>query len=104
AGFDGGTVRGGRTAPREPPVAFYCAKLQVWKRPLDLVRAFAQAAVPGAYLVMAGDGPQRGEIEKEVAALGIAENVRLLGFVNTSKLPGHYNAADILVLPSRLVT
>lgn len=101
AGFDGGKVRDEWNVPRESPVAFYCAKLQVWKRPLDLVRAFAQAAVPGAYLVMAGDGPQRGEIEKEVAALGIAENVRLLGFVNTSQLPGHYKAADILVLPSR---
>jgi glycosyltransferase involved in cell wall biosynthesis len=33
--------------------------------------------------------------------LGIAANVRLLGFVNTSQLPGHYKAADILVLPSR---
>src|SRR5215475_1650669 len=58
--FDRNRVRDEWNVPREAPVAFYCAKLQVWKCPLDLVRAFAQAAVPDAHLVMAGDGPQRG--------------------------------------------
>jgi glycosyltransferase involved in cell wall biosynthesis len=101
ANFDVGRVREEWNVPREAPVAFYCAKLQDWKCPLDLIRAFAKAAVPGAYLVMAGDGPQRDEVEKEITALRIEENVRLLGFVNTSQLPGHYKAADILVLPSR---
>lgn len=101
ANFDVGQVREAWNVPRQAPVVFYCAKLQEWKRPLDLIRAFAKAAVPGAYLVMAGDGPQRDEIEKEIAALKIGENVRLLGFVNTSQLPGHYKAADLLVLPSR---
>jgi len=101
ATFDAGKVREEWKVPREAPVAFYCAKLQEWKCPLDLVRAFAKAAVSGAYLVMAGDGPQRGEIEKEVAASGISEHVRLLGFVNASQLPGHYKAANVLVLPSR---
>ena len=101
ARLDRNQIRDEWNLPRDASVVFYCAKLQPWKCPLDLVRAFAQAAVPGAYLVMAGDGPQRPEVENEVAKLGIAANVRLLGFVNTSQLPGHYKAADILVLPSR---
>jgi glycosyltransferase involved in cell wall biosynthesis len=101
AGFDAGRVRDEWNVPREAPVAFYCAKLQQWKCPLDLVRAFAKAAVSGAYLVIAGDGPERAGIEREITALGIGASVRLLGFVNTSRLPGYYKAADILVLPSR---
>jgi glycosyltransferase involved in cell wall biosynthesis len=101
AHFDRNECRDKWNVPRGAPVAFYCAKLQEWKCPLDLVRAFAKAAVPGAYLVMAGDGPQRDEVEKEISSLGIAANVRLLGFVNTSRLPGYYKAADIMVLPSR---
>jgi len=101
AAFDRGRIREGWKIPQDAPVAFYCAKLQAWKCPLDLVRAFARAAVPGAFLVMAGDGPQRSEVENEIAILGIAANVRMLGFVNTSQLPGHYKAADFLVLPSR---
>lgn len=101
AAFDRGLVREEWNVPLDAPVVFYCAKLQAWKCPLDLVRAFAKAAVPGAFLVMAGDGPQRAEVENTVATLQIGDRVRLLGFVNTSQLPGHYRAADLLVLPSR---
>ena len=32
--------------------------------------------------------------------MGVAHRVRFLGFVNQSRLPGVYRAADILVLPS----
>src|SRR5262245_45020706 len=101
ARFDRNERRDAWKIPRDAPVAFSCAKVQAWKCPLDLVRAFAKAAVAGAYLVLAGDGPQRADLEKEVSTLGIADRVRILGFVNTSQLPGYYKAADILVLPSR---
>jgi glycosyltransferase involved in cell wall biosynthesis len=35
-------------------VVLFSAKLQAWKRPLDLLRAFAAAAVPNSVLVFAG--------------------------------------------------
>ncbi len=100
AKFDRRVVREEWKIPADAPVVFYCAKLQPWKRPLDLLRAFAKAAVPGAFLVVAGDGPQRAELEREVCDLGLAECVRILGFVNLSRLPGLYKAADLFVLPS----
>ena len=78
----------------------YCAKLQDWKRPLDLLRAFAKAAVPNSVLVFAGEGPLCLQIEKEAAVLGVASRVRLLGFTNQSRLPAVYSAADLFVLPS----
>ena len=93
-------VRESWNIPDESPVVLFCAKLQHWKRPLDLVEAFAAAAVPGSYLVFAGDGPLRREIEAKAAELGILDRVRLLGFVNQSGLPEVYCAADLLVLPS----
>ncbi len=86
--------------PLDAPVVLYCAKLQSWKRPLDLLRAFAKADVPSAFLVFAGEGPQRSELEGEVHALGVANRVRVLGFVNMSRLPELYYAADLFVLPS----
>ncbi|HTP67861.1 MAG TPA: glycosyltransferase family 4 protein, partial [Dongiaceae bacterium] len=98
--FDRQAVRNSWGLKADDLVVFYCAKLQAWKRPLDLVRAFAKANVPDAYLVMAGDGPQREEVESEVAKLGIRDRVRILGFVNDSQLPGAYKAADLFVLPS----
>ena len=86
--------------PPEVPVILFCAKLQPWKRPLDVLEAFAAANGADAYLVYAGDGPLRGELEARARKLGVAERVRMLGFVNQSQLPAVYCASDLLVLPS----
>lgn len=98
--FDRDTVRASWKVPSNAMVVLYCAKLQAWKRPLDLLRGFAKANVPGSFLIFAGEGPQRPELEREVVSLGIADRVRILGFVNDSQLPGAYKAADLFVLPS----
>ncbi len=98
--FDREAVRASWNVPTEALVVLYCAKLQPWKRPLDLLRGFAKANVTGTYLVYAGDGPQRSELGREAESLGITERVRILGFVNDSQLPGAYKAADLFVLPS----
>ena len=82
------------------PVVLFCAKLQPWKRPQDLLQAFAQAQVPNARLVMAGDGPLRGELEAKARALGVAPQVIFTGFANQSQLPALYRSADLMVLPS----
>jgi glycosyltransferase involved in cell wall biosynthesis len=86
--------------PCDAPVVLFCAKLQPWKRPQDVLRAFAQADVPNSYLIFAGEGPLRKSLEEEAQVLGVAHRVRFLGFVNQSRLPDVYQAADILVLPS----
>jgi glycosyltransferase involved in cell wall biosynthesis len=78
----------------------FCAKLQYWKRPSDLLRAFAVANVSNSVLVFAGEGPLRSQLEAESAGLGIRDRVRFLGFVNQSQLPAIYTSADLFVLPS----
>ncbi len=87
-------------ATSHQPIILFCAKLQPWKRPMDLLQAFAQAAPEEAILVFAGEGPQRPKLEAEAMQRGIGHRVRFLGFVNQSQLPALYSAADILVLPS----
>jgi glycosyltransferase involved in cell wall biosynthesis len=81
-------------------VILFCAKLQPWKRPLDLLRAFAKAKPSKALLVFAGEGPLRPQLESEAVALGASSRVRFLGFVNQSQLPAVYTSADLMVLPS----
>ncbi len=81
-------------------VILFCAKLQPWKRPVDLLRAFARADIPNTLLLFAGEGPLRPQLESEAAALGVASRVRFLGFVNQSQLPAVYASADLMVLPS----
>ncbi len=95
------TTRAAWQIPPDAAVALFCAKLQPWKRPSDLLRAFARAAAPDAYLVFAGDGPLKSALEEEAGRLGISGRVRFLGFVNQTALPAVYCAADLLVLPSQ---
>src|SRR5487761_107903 len=97
---DRAAVRRNWNIPADAPVALFCAKLQPWKRPQDLLRAFASANVPGSYLVYAGDGPMRSALEAEANRLGISDRTRFLGFVNQSTLPQVYCGSDLLVLPS----
>lgn len=49
--------------------------------------------------VLAGDGPERGRIEKRVAARGLRERVRCTGWLE--RLDEVVAAADVLLLPSR---
>lgn len=82
------------------PVILFCAKLQPWKRPLDLLRAFDLAALHDGLLIYAGDGALRNELERQAAGLQVRDRVKFLGFVNQSQLPALYTSADVLVLPS----
>jgi glycosyltransferase involved in cell wall biosynthesis len=93
-------IRAGWGASASDAVVLFCAKLQPWKRPLDLLRAFAKAKLSNGILVFAGEGPLRAELESEAAALGVAARMRFLGFVNQTQLPAVYTSADLLVLPS----
>jgi glycosyltransferase involved in cell wall biosynthesis len=97
---DRAAVRANWKIPQDATVAVFCAKLQPWKGPMDLLEAFAQANVPNSYLVYAGDGPEKGNLERKATELGLADRVKFLGFVNQSQLPSAYCASDFLVLPS----
>ncbi|MEQ8994948.1 MAG: glycosyltransferase family 4 protein [Coleofasciculus sp. B1-GNL1-01] len=86
--------------PQAAVVVLFCAKLQPWKRPRDVLKAFAKANVSGSYLVFAGEGPLRIELEAAAKALQLSERVKFLGFVNQSHMPSIYRSADLFILPS----
>lgn len=67
-----------------------------------VVQAFAQLArrFPHSRLWLAGRGRQQAELEALIAAAGLAQQVRLLGFVPEAKLAGLYAAADCVLMPS----
>lgn len=97
---DRAKVRARWGIPEQAAVALFCGKLQPWKRPVDVIQAFARASVPGSYLALAGEGPMRRELESAAHSLGISDRVRFLGFLNQSALPETYRSADLFVLPS----
>lgn len=93
-------ARGKWGVPDRAPVVLCCAKLQPWKRPQDVLRAFARAAVPDSHLIFAGDGPLANSLEQESAQVGLRGRVHFLGFQNQSAMPDNYCAADLFVLAS----
>jgi glycosyltransferase involved in cell wall biosynthesis len=101
AKVDRAAVRFEWGAAPDQPVILFCAKLQPWKRPMDLLQSFAQLNLrPQPLLVFAGDGPQRAALEAEAAKLCVTPRVKFFGFINQSQLPALYTSADMLVLPS----
>ncbi|WP_339800269.1 glycosyltransferase [uncultured Marinobacter sp.] len=65
-----------------------------------MIRAFAQCLkkCPNIYLLMVGDGPERGALESLVGSLGVSDQVRFTGFINE---PADYLAAmDVFLLSS----
>jgi glycosyltransferase involved in cell wall biosynthesis len=98
--IDRDAVRASWGASDQEVVILFCAKLQPWKRPGDLLRAFADCNIPNARLIFAGDGPLRADLESQASSLNVRGKVRFLGFVNQSSLPAVYKGADVMVLPS----
>lgn len=60
----------------------------------------AVAALPHAMLLIAGEGPERGRLEAQIARLGVADRVRLLGALPHEALPALLGAADVMALAS----
>lgn len=67
--------------PLDAPVAGIVAALRSEKQHVQLVEAWSQVVqqIPNAILVIVGDGVERESIEAKTQALGIGNNVRMLG-------------------------
>lgn len=75
-------------------------RLSAEKNPLGLLDAFSDIArtAPNAWLLLAGDGPQRQDLEQRAIRAGVADRVRLLGA--RSDPERLYPLFDCFVLPS----
>lgn len=62
----------------------------------SLINRFSQAR-----LIIAGDGPERPNLERQAAALGLGDVVEFTGFIDPQKVPELLNTATVCVMPSR---
>ena len=69
---------------------------------LYLLRAvyLLREKIPGLRLVVVGDGPLRAFYHREVARLGIRNQVVFVGRVSREQLPRYYASADVFVSPA----
>ncbi len=86
------------------PVILFASKLQPRKNADHLLEAYARlcatASNPVPYLLIVGDGEERGRLEARARELGL-EGIRFPGFRNQSELPAFFALSDVFVLPSR---
>jgi len=87
-------------APAGHKVITHISNFREVKRVKDVVRVFARIrkALP-ATLIMVGDGPDRGEAEREAEQLGVAESVQFLGRLD--RVSSILQASDLFLLPSQ---
>jgi glycosyltransferase involved in cell wall biosynthesis len=93
-----------REEPRLPnvPILLTVARLVKRKGTKYLVQAMPRILrrIPTAMLVIAGDGPERCELEGEVRRLNLNGSVVFLGKVTEDRLIGLYRTSDVFVLPA----
>jgi glycosyltransferase involved in cell wall biosynthesis len=83
------------------PYVFYVGGWEGRKNLPFLLRAFAAAGLDGVELVLAGGrDDQRETLERLVGVLGVADRIRLLGWVEDADLPALYSGALCLAYPS----
>ncbi|MGL4313913.1 MAG: glycosyltransferase [Sphingomonas sp.] len=60
----------------------------------------AVATLPGVSLLIAGEGPERPALARQIARSGAGDRIRLLGSVPHADLPALIGAADVMALAS----
>jgi L-malate glycosyltransferase len=87
-------------APGGHKVITHVSNFREVKRVKDVVRVFARIrrAMP-ATLVMIGDGPERVDAENEARELGVSQDVRFLGRLDS--VASVLQASDLFILPSQ---
>lgn len=80
------------------PIWFSCGRLVYYKGLVTAIRALKY--VPGTLLI-AGDGPQRKQLERLARRIGLKSRVQFLGKIpSDEELIAHYLAADAFWFPS----
>jgi 1,2-diacylglycerol 3-alpha-glucosyltransferase len=103
---DGETLQGSFPLPGNRRILLYAGRVAHEKN-LDLLLSVLGRIlpeVPQAFLVIAGDGPARREMESQVAELGLGSSVLFTGFLNRSALSSLYSMAEVFCFASKTET
>jgi glycosyltransferase involved in cell wall biosynthesis len=85
--------------PVNKKIILFTGKFIEKKRPLDLLKAFQRINTGQYCLVMVGDGELKPRLTAYIEEHAL-RNVVLAGFINQTKIPDYYAAADVFVMCS----
>lgn len=97
------TLRRWLEIPEGAPVLVYSSRLTPDKQPLVFAETMALLRARGidAHALVTGGGSEREVLVERLAALGLADRVRLLGEVEDRRMPDVMAAGDVAFLPSQ---
>jgi phosphatidylinositol alpha-1,6-mannosyltransferase len=101
-GIDGSAVRATYGLADRPVVV--CVSRLVARKGQDmLIRSLPaiRRRVPGAAVLIVGDGPRRGDLEKLVDKLGLRRDVMFTGAKAWADTPEYFAAGDVFCMPTR---
>lgn len=78
--------------------AFYFGRLSIEKGILNLVEAMKN--IEQGRLIIAGDGPEREEIEKMIKDNNLTAKIKLVGYLNQKEVRKYIKNAKFIVVPS----
>jgi phosphatidylinositol alpha-1,6-mannosyltransferase len=99
---DGSALRARYGLGARPVVA--CVSRLVPRKGQDtLIDAWpaVRRAIPDAALLIVGDGPYRGDLERIATERGVDDQVIFTGSVPFAELPAHYAIGDVFAMPCR---
>jgi phosphatidylinositol alpha-1,6-mannosyltransferase len=87
----------------DAPVVTCVSRLVARKGQDQLIRVLPRirAQVPGARLLLVGDGPDAGRLRRLAVDCGVGEHVVFTGAVPADELPAHHAVGDAFALPCR---
>jgi glycosyltransferase involved in cell wall biosynthesis len=104
---DGARFRARHGIAPERPVLVHVSRLAFEKNIDFILRAFAlvKAQVPDVLLVIAGEGPAKRDLERQVEQLGLVNNTLFTGYLNRDgSLEDCYRAGSAFLFASRTET
>lgn len=107
ADCDGAAFRRVHGIAPDRPVMTYVGRVAFEKNLgfLLAVTEHLRQTLPDVLLVIAGEGPARKRLEREVTQRGLGANVRFVGYLERkTELPACYCAADVFVFASKTET
>lgn len=87
----------------DAPLVLSVSRLVARKGQDALIRAATRirTTLPGARMLIVGDGPERARLATLIERLGLGREIQLAGAVPWAELPAHYAAADVFAMPCR---
>jgi glycosyltransferase involved in cell wall biosynthesis len=89
--------------PSDAVVFFAAVKFVSREAPLDVIKAFCKMSAPFAHLIVAGDGPQRAEVDSFLSSNPKnSGRVHLLGYIRYGELAKYYGISDVFIHPAHV--